>query len=136
VNGYGWVIDSWSIRSFSPDLRPKYSYLEQVEYCRIHTSLDESEFELKPPVGAYINDYDNDQQFVALTDGGKHLIQPGEYTGDNLDELVPKDFSVWNATMCVAGISLLFLVVGTTVFLVTMGVRRGKSRPYAGLSPK
>jgi len=85
---YGWVPTAWNAGLFDGPERIEEGWQTITVKYQLNEAIPDSEFQLKYPVGTWIQDYTTKETYILLKDGKKRPILPGEYNGKNYEELL------------------------------------------------
>ncbi len=85
----GWLPREWTlVVKTDGDGRPLWTESVTVGEYEINAQVDPSTFQIEFPAGTWVSDYTTGERYIVEDDGRKRPVLPGEFTGDNYDEIV------------------------------------------------
>ncbi len=79
-----WIVKSWTLFGLN------YSEDAEVVYCKINDKLPADVFDMQPPPNTYVNNFLTREEYIQRATG-KRPLWPGEYKGDNFEELLASE---------------------------------------------
>jgi outer membrane lipoprotein-sorting protein len=107
-----WLPHSWKLNYFDQKGTIENSEVCTVESVVVNPSFDAATFSLAPGRGVYVSDMQLGKDYMALGGDRKRIIRPGEFTGDNFEELMHDRYATmrfWGAMVAVALVAVIAL---------------------------
>jgi hypothetical protein len=84
----GWVPNAWTIRWLNEQGGTNESWSATKVTYEINTPIPDSTFDVSYPVGTWVNNCVTDERYLLLENGKKRPILPGEFNGENYEDLL------------------------------------------------
>lgn len=110
----GWTPSDWTNEVFTGLDILHESVVLRVSAAEVNTALADELFDPKIPTGSWVSDFITKERYILRADG-KRPISPGEFTGDNFEELLnsnPPGQGIWRTVrVLLVAVVALFLIV-------------------------
>ncbi len=84
----GWVPALWNNALLDKDGNTMKSWSGKVTQYQLNEPIPDSTFETDYPPGTYVQNYVTRENYILREGGGRRPILPGEYKGDNYEEIL------------------------------------------------
>jgi len=108
-----WVPSSWKVDELNLKGKIMESLAAQVVERQINARFTVQDFQVEFPVGTYVRDYEADTTYILREGGERRPVLPGEFTGENYEELLHSDPPS-------SGRSRLWIVVSVNAVLLAL----------------
>jgi len=88
---YGWVPTAWNVAHLDDRGAVRISWSGNVTEYALNQPVPDEVFEIALPPGTWVRNYITGECYILREGGEKRPILPGEYTGDNYEELLRSD---------------------------------------------
>lgn len=88
---YGWVPVSWNVAHLDEEGGVRISWSGTVTEHSLNQPIADSVFRITYPPGTWVRNYITDERYILREGDDKRPILPGEYDGENYEELLHSD---------------------------------------------
>lgn len=112
----GWVLSGWKDTRLSVKGTIDDAVTATVTKAAINTSISDDTFEVDYPDGTEVSNLLTDEWYILREGGHKRPILPGEFTGDNYQQLLQSDppgtgRGAWFWTLLASNVALFIAIV-------------------------
>ena len=115
-----WVLSAWTNGTFSMAGALTSSVTVKVSESRLNVPIPDEMFDFgRLPQGTWLRNYITDEAYILRQDGEKRPVRPGEYNGENYQQLLTSDSpdreywggQGWRTFWAACGIAVVLLVL-------------------------
>lgn len=111
----GWFPVSWTNRWLTLKGAVYEKYTARVTDARINATIPEDMFKLEFPVGTWVENRITKESYILKAGGGKRIVLPGEFTGDNYEQLLNTDPHARTNWLIAIGVIAVIAVVALAI---------------------
>ncbi len=109
-----WIPASWTNASYYGADTLRSSTTMNVKEFQLGEPLSSELFEIPTPVGTWVRKYDTDETYILRNGGEKRKILPGEFNGENYEQLLNSESPTKKTR------SLTFTILGAAVLILVL----------------